>query len=298
MSAFTIDPEDPTELSPLGPPVYTMGKYPVSVAYSSKHHVTCVINSGDAANLACFSVSDDGLCPLRDTVRSLGLTQTNPPTGPPMTPSEVLFNQEQSQLLVSIKGNATAPSIAGSIDTFLVECSEPFTLAECPVKSSPKDGLLTFSMTLAGNDVVFNTDPAFGVCVSKFDDKGAIVASSNTTIVGQLGTCWSSHSPRTGSFYVTDGGQPLVTELTVDYLGPVATIIASHKFEGTLGRTDQAVGSTKNGDFLYILGGKAGLVDVIALSGPGEADEIQSFNLQSVVPDIPISVQGMAVYAK
>lgn len=127
-------------------------------------------------------------------------------------------------------------------------------------------------MTLAGDDVVFNTDPTFGVCVSNIDDKGAIVASSNTTIVGQLGTCWSSRSPRTGSFYVTDGGQPLVTELSVDCDSPVATIIASHKFEGTLGRTDQAVGSIRNGDFLYILGGKAGLVDVIALSGPGEAE--------------------------
>jgi hypothetical protein len=96
LSAFKIDPEDPTELWPLGPPVYTMGKYPASVAYSGNHHVTCVINSGDKANLACFSVSDNGLYPLPDTIRSLGLTQTNPPTGPPMTPLEILFNKDQS----------------------------------------------------------------------------------------------------------------------------------------------------------------------------------------------------------
>ena len=73
---------------------------------------------------------------------------------------------------------------------------------------------------------------------------------------------------RTGSFYVTDGGQPLVTEFSVNTATPSATIIASHTFEGTFGRTDQAVGSTTSGDFLYILGGKAGLVDVIALKVP------------------------------
>jgi hypothetical protein len=223
----------------------------------------------------------------------LGFNAGNPPTSP--SGSEVLFNQAQDQLLVSVKGNSLGIA-QGTIRSYLVG-SIPFSLAATPVISYPKNGLKTFSMTLAGNNAVFNTDPAFGVDVSTFDSTGHLISTTNTTIPGQLGTCWSSFSPRTGSFYVTDGGQPLVTEFSVNTAIPSATIIAHHTYEGSLGRTDQVVGSTSKGDFLYILGGAAGVVDVIALTAPGTATEVQSFNFAAAVPGIGNNVQGMAVYA-
>ena len=156
-------------------------------------------------------------------------------------------------------------------------------------------------MTLVGKlgDVVLNTDAGFGISVSKFDAKtGAIDSSSSVVIQNQTATCWSSSSPRTGSFYTTDVGNALVQEFSVNPAGPSAKLIATHPLQGIGGRIDQIVGSTKAGDFLYVLGAKAGAVDVLRLDGPGKAKQIQSFNVTCAVPDLPISVQGMAVYVK
>ena len=52
------------------------------------------------------------------------------------------------------------------------------------------------------------------------------------------------------------------------------------------------------GDFLYALGAKARSVNVLELTGPGKAKQIQTFVVTDAVPDLPISVQGMAVFVK
>ena len=299
LSFFTIDPSQPTKLTMVGKPVNTMGQFPVAVTLSEKLRKACVLNGGGDTNVACFHVSKKmGLIPLPNTVRSLGQQQSVPPTGPPKTVSDILFNQDQSQLLASVKG--TPNGTAGFIANFAVT-KHPFSLARQPVKSTPNKGVLPFSMTLVGKsgDVVLNTDAGFGISVSRFDPKvGVIDASSSVVIENQTATCWSSMSPRTGSFYTTDVGNAMVQEFTVDPSVPEAKLIATHQLQGIGGRIDQVVGSTKVGDFLYILAAKAGAVDVVKLDGPGKAEQIQSFNVTSVVPDLPVSVQGMAVYAK
>ena len=299
LSFFTIDASDPTKLTVVGKPANTMGQFPVAVTFSHKLQTTCVLNGGGDTNVACLKVSKkNGLIPLPNTVRSLGQQQSVPPTGPANTVSDILFNQEQSQLLASVKGSPNGT--AGFIANFAVT-KHPFCLASQPVKSTPNKGVLPFSMTLVGKsgDVVLNTDAGFGISVSRFDAKtGAIDSSSSVVIQNQTATCWSSTSPRTGSFYTTDVGNALVQEFSVDPSIPEAKLIGTHPLEGIGGRIDQNVGSTKVGDFLYILAAKAGSVDVVKLEGPGKAEQIQSFNVTAAVPDLPISVQGMAVYVK
>lgn len=297
LSFFTIDPCDPTTLTMVGKPANTMGQFPVAVAFSPKLHAACVLNGGGDTNVACFHVSKKkGLTPIPNTVRSLGVQQSVPPTGPANTVSDILFNQDQSQLLASVKG--TPNGTVGFIANFAVT-KYPFALVSQPVKSTPNKGVLPFSMTLVGTsgDVVLNTDAGFGISVSKFDAKtGTIDSSSSVVIQNQTATCWSSTSPRTGSFYTTDVGNALLQEFSVDPSIPQAKLIATHPLAGIGGRIDQNVGSTSVGDFLYILAAKAGAVDVVKLQGPGKAEQIQSFNASAVVPDLPISVQGMAVY--
>ena len=297
VTMFSISPKDPTQLTMVGCPANTMGEFPVAVAFSEKHQAACVVNSGGESNVACFSVSKDGLTALPNTMRSLGLNQTNPPTGPANTVSDILFNQDQSQLLVSVKGEPNGT--VGFIANFAVtgECS--LSLSTDAVKSTPEKGVLPFSMTLVGKsgNIVFNTDAAFGASVSKFDPmSNNIISSSSVAINNQTATCWSSTSPRTGSFYVTDVGNANVNEFSVDPSGPTLKLLATHTLVGIGGRIDQNVASTYVGDFLYVLAAKAGSVDVLKLTGPGKAHQIQAFNVQAVVPDLPISVQGMAVF--
>src|ERR1700737_2695626 len=148
LSVFAIDCNDPTLLTQLGKATNSQGEFPVALAYSTKHKTLCTVNSGGQSNLACFSVSHAGLAPLTGTVRSLGVNQTNPPTGPANTVSDVLFNQDQSQLLVSVKGDpAKGP---GFIASFAVTAGGRFMLSSTAVKSDPQKGVAPFSMTLVG----------------------------------------------------------------------------------------------------------------------------------------------------
>jgi hypothetical protein len=295
LSAFGIDSNDPTLLTQLGKATNSQGEFPVALAYSTKHNTLCTVNSGGQSNLACFSVSNAGLAPLTGTVRSLGVNQTNPPTGPANTVSDVLFNQDQTQLLVSAKGDpAKAP---GFIASFAVTAGGCFMLSSTAVKSDPQKGVLPFSMTLVGStgNVLLNTDAAFGVSISNFAANGSIITSSSVALNNQTATCWSTHSPKTDTFFVTDVGRPVMTEVSVG-AGPTIQIVKTYTLEGTAGRIDLNVGSTCAGDFLYVLDPADSTIDVFALPGPGAANAIQTFDLKAGVPDIPLSVQGMAVF--
>lgn len=298
VSAFAIDRRDPTNLTMLGTPANTLGEFPVAVAYSKKHGTACVVNSGGQANIACFSVSKQGLEPISNSIRDLGVNQTNPPTGPANTVSDIIFNQDESQLLVSVKG--TPNGTVGFIANFPVTSGSPFNLGSTPVKSTPENGVLPFSMTLVGDrgDTILNTDAAFGVSVSNFDpDTGAIINSTSVAIQNQTATCWSSYSERTESFYVTDVGNNRVSQFVVDSNGPTAQLAGVITLSGSGGRIDQNIASLKDSDFLYVLDPKDGLVSVVKLVGFG-AGEIQAFDAQAAVPDLPVSIQGMAVFVR
>jgi len=297
VSAFKISSSDPTQLTMMGSPTDTAGEFPIAVAFSKKHQTACVVNSGGESNVACFSVSGSGLTLLPDTVRTLGLNQTNPPTGPANTVSDILFSYDQSQVFVSVKGDPKGAP--GFIANFGVTGGCTFNLSDTAVNSTPDKGVLPFSMTLVphAEDVLFNTDAAFGVSVSRFDPTtGSIVNSSSVAINNQTATCWSSTSPRTGSFYVTDVGTAKLNEFSVDPSGPSVTLLASHLLSGTGGRIDQNVASTRVGDFLYVLDPADSAVDVLKLLAPGKAQQIQTFDAKAAVPDLPVSVQGMAVF--
>ena len=57
----------------------------------------------------CFAVSGGGLQLVPGTVRSLGLNQTTPATGPYDTGSQVVFTKDQKSLVAAVKGTPTTP---------------------------------------------------------------------------------------------------------------------------------------------------------------------------------------------
>ena len=199
--------------------------------------------------------------------------------------------------------HVTPNDTVGFIANFGISGKRSFRLDPDALKHTPEKGVLPFSMTLVGEcgDAVFSTDAGFGVSVSNFDPTtGDIITSTSVAIENQTATCWSSNSPRTGSFYVSDVGNAIVTEFSVDPVGSRPTVkqLAQYTLDGIGGRIDLAIASTSAGDFLYVLGAKAGAVNVLKLTGPGNAEQIQTFKVVEVVPDLPISVQGMAVFVK
>lgn len=204
---------------------------------------------------------------------------------------------------MSVKGELP-PSPPGFIATFKVLDEEPFTLSPTAVKSTPVQGQFPFGMTLVGEDgedtIVLDTDPAFGVSVSKISESTGLITSSNSlNVIGQGTICWSSFSPHTGNYYLTDAANGIVTEVAIDPKAPTVSFVASYTVAGgATGQIDQNVASTKGGDFLYILAPTKGIVNVLKLLAPGNVEGIQSLDVKASVPDLPITLQGMAVYVK
>lgn len=73
---------------------------------------------------------------------------------------------------------------------------------------------------IPGKNSILATDAGLGVDIVDFSNGAAagVAAgkSSGLAIDGQSATCWSSFSPKTGNFYVTDIGTSQITEINVD----------------------------------------------------------------------------------
>ena len=119
--------------------------------------------------------------------------------------------------MASIKG---VPPVPGHLLVFDVHPDG--SLAQTPlVVPPPKGGMLPFSMNLIpGQDAIFSTDAGVGFAVFDFSglDRGRVTSprSSLTAVKGQMATCWSVFSSKTGNFYAVDVGTSTVTEVHVD----------------------------------------------------------------------------------
>ena len=56
ISLFSIDPKDPTSLTPLGDPVSSEGEFPISLAFNADGTRLCVLNGGAVSGVNCYKV--------------------------------------------------------------------------------------------------------------------------------------------------------------------------------------------------------------------------------------------------
>ncbi|KAJ3501360.1 hypothetical protein NLJ89_g9371 [Agrocybe chaxingu] len=303
---FSIDAADPTRLKMVGNPVSTGGEFPVSVAFSAARNMACVVNGGAVTNVNCYKPDAElGLVAIRGTNRPLTLPalQTTPPSGPAGTVSDIIFSEDSSKLLVSVKGVPPAPGFLASWDV-----AENGTLSEDFVSSKPAEGgLLPFSLTLVnGKNALLATDA--GVGFETFDLStlnGASSAPAKSQVVpieGQGATCWSNFSNKTGTYFLTDIITSIVTE--VDVLGDLSgSIVKQYPLAPGSATIDNAIAALPTNDFLYVLSPNATAIDVMALNGPGQATSVGRFDFGAVaaklnLPVSPNRLQGMAVFVK
>jgi hypothetical protein len=214
---FAINPSQPSELKMVGQPMSSGGEFPMSLAFNPKGTSLCVLNGGAVNGVKCFSVdAKTGITGTANTVRPLGINQTTPATGPAGSASHVLFNEDGSQLIASIKGTPTDPGFLAVWDVAADGSLSQNFRSIAP----PTGGALPFGMNLIpGMNAVLATDPAAGFDVISLADNATAAAggaSSVTNVTGQGAVCWTSHSTKTGNFYLTDIGTSLVTEVNVD----------------------------------------------------------------------------------
>ncbi|KAJ6513244.1 hypothetical protein C8R45DRAFT_920943 [Mycena sanguinolenta] len=322
ISVFNIDSTNPTNLEMIGEPVGSGGEFPVSLAINKDGNMVCSLNGGEVNGVACFSVDKTkGLVPIANTVRSLGLNQTtyallalcdasradfnasSPANGPPGSASHVIFNEDNTQLIASVKGIPPTPGIFAIWDIAADgSLSENFQAVQ-----PPKGGLLPFSMTvIKGKNAILATDPGVGVDIVDLSGGAqsgvASGASSTLTINGQSATCWSSFSPQTGNFYVTDIGTSQVTEVNVDdNLKP--TIVTQYPQGNGTATIDNDIASIGQNDFMFILAPNATQVQVLSLNAPGKATALQTVDIAGPAKAAGLTVsaanlQGMTSFIK
>jgi len=298
LSAFKLQRKNPTGVRQIGKPMGTHGEFPVAVARSpGKLRQVCVVNGGKINGVECFCMDNKkGLSPLKNTQRSLGLNQTTPATGPPGTVSDILFSEDGKKLLVSVKGTPPKPGFIAQWDV-----AADGSLSSNFKALTATAGGLPFGMSIIpGQNALFATDPAVGG--STFSLEGS-ESTSAIPIDGQGAVCWSARSPKTGSFFVTDIKTSKITEITVDkdLKGKVVMQYPQTENSGTI---DDAIGTIKGNDFLYVLAPNATSpqIDVLSVgNAPGQAKQLQQFDIGAALQKSKtkfdkLNLQGMAVF--
>lgn len=160
--------------------------------------------------------------PIRNSFRSLGLTQTTPATGNPGSVSHVIFqeNGNSTQLIAAVKGNSTEPGFLAIWDV----AADGIPSQQYTAVPPPKGGSLMFSLTpIPGTEALLASDAGLGFEIidlsgpkSSLATAGSRSTSSAVAIAGEMGICWSQYSKQTGSFYLIDTALSIVNEVRVD----------------------------------------------------------------------------------
>jgi len=284
----------------LGHPFSSEGQFPVSVAINQNGTSLCVLNGGKVSGVSCFVIDIElGLVTKPNTLRTLPLNQTTPATGPAGSASQLVFSEDGTQLIASIKG---IPPTPGYLAVWEVAKDGSLSQDHTAI-APPTGGLLPFSMTvIPGKNAILVTDPEVGFDIFDISTGGNSSKSSAVPIPGQSATCWSSYSNKTGNYYLTDINTSTVTEVNVDQdlKGIVVKQYQQQKMSATI---DSEIATIGDKDFLYVLAPNATAVHVLVLNGPGNATNFKSFDFASPfngtgLPIDPNNLQGMSLYVK
>jgi len=303
VSMFSINPNNPAKLKMIGGPVSSEGEFPLSVAINAKATMVCVLNGGEVNGVNCYTPDEKlGLIAKPNTLRSLGLNQTTPATGPAGSASHIVFSEDGTKVIVSVKGIPPTPGFLATWDI-----AADGSLSAEPVKSTPASGgLLPFSMTvIPGKNAILATDAGVGFDIFNFGGNGTQSRSASSTVIpisGQKATCWSSFGSKSGNFYLTDIGTSTITEVNVDK-DLKGTIVKQYPQTENSATIDNDIATIGDNDFLYVLSPNATTVNVLSVNTPGKAETVQNFNFASVAKAAGITfdkdnLQGMATFVR
>jgi len=263
----------------------------------------CVLNGGEVAGVNCYKVDHTlGLIALNNTLRYLELNQTTPPSGPPGSASHIIFSEDNTQLVASIKGAAQPGYLAVWDVAGDGSLSETFV----PVQAAP-GGLNPFGMTIIpGQNALLVADPAIGFDIMDL----STVHSQNTVspkdsaiaIKGQGAICWSTFSSKTGNYYLIDAGTNIVSEISIDH-NLKGNLIKQYPQKALGASIDGDVAKIGNNDFLFVLAPNVTSVEVLSLNGPGQAKNIGTFDFSKAAKASgltinPVNLQGMATFIR
>ncbi|KAJ7499691.1 hypothetical protein FB451DRAFT_1073941 [Mycena latifolia] len=287
VSVFAIDPFNPAQLFMIGKPVSSSGEFPTSLAINQAGNKVCVVNGGKINGVSCYHFDFwKGLTPLKNSIRSLKLNQTTPATGPPNTPSQIIFSPDEKQLIVSVKAGFLA------VWDILADGSLSSTF------QTVSGGVLPFSLLFVPEkNAIIASDPGAGYAIFNLDTKKTV----SITIPNQKANCWSTYSKESGNFYMIDVGASILTEV---HVAPSlnSTIVKQYNV-GTDGPIDTEVATIGKKDFIYSLAANATGLTVLSVNGPGKAEVYQRLDLAGPAKTVNLpldstNLQGMSIFIR
>jgi len=290
VSVFAIDLLNPAQLWPIGKPVSSGGEFPTSLAINKAGTRLCVSNAGKVNGVSCYKFNySSGLTPIKNSIRSLGLNQTTPATGPPNTPSQIIFNQDETQLIVSVK--------AGYLAVWDINSDGSLSTTHKTVSG----GVLPFSLNqIPGKNALVASDPGVGYDIFDLEaSNGRAAGGVSNTIANQGANCWSVYSQESGHFYIIDVGKSVITEVAVT--SSLNSSIVKQYNVVPDGPIDSSVATLGKKDFIYSLAANVTGLSVYSVNGAGEAAVYQRLDVAGPAAAAKLTItrtniQGMATF--
>ena len=241
------------------------GTFPVSIAVHDG--IVYVLNAENGGSVDGFWQFGDRLVAIPGSNRPLGLD----PTAAPQfvnTPGQVAFSRDGSQLVVTTKANGN------DVDVFHVDRSGELSRT---ATANALPGTVPFAIALDRDGHLVIAEAGAGALVSFALREDGTIAQLASVATGQKATCWVVRSG--DRFYASNAGgngTPTVPgSLTGVQSAAGATTLT------LLGQTTTAAGTvdatvTRDGRYLYVQTGAAGIVDEFAVNADGSLTAIGS----------------------
>jgi hypothetical protein len=241
------------------------GSFPVSIAV--ENGVVYVLNAKEGGSLQGFKVAEGRLVAIPGSGRALGLN----PTATPQftnTPGQVAFSPDGSQLLVTTKANGS------DVDVFKVEPSG--SLSSAPLVNS-LPGAVPFAVSFDSKGNVLVSEAGTNSLASFALAEDGALTQLDSVATAQSATCWVVRAD--DRFYASNAGSASLSGFRAQLGGQVLAPLGTTSTDG--GTVDAAV--PREGHFLYVQGGAAGVVDEFAIEGNGALSRIGSVTVPGAV---------------
>ncbi|KAK4952151.1 hypothetical protein LTR10_010071 [Elasticomyces elasticus] len=167
----------------------------------------CVLNGGAKAGVSCFDVNT--IHGLRSKGQFIKLDKSiineqTPPSGPPGSAAQILFNPDSTALFVTVKGSAAAPVKLGSLVAWPIH--NGVVSHTRPVISQFQNVTMDFGFQFISRSAIFLSDPSYGASIVDVgpDHKG--IERVHTVIPGQVAVCWTAADLALDTLYAIDAG--------------------------------------------------------------------------------------------
>ncbi len=248
------------------------GDFPDSIATSGRN--VAVLNAGGTGAVAQFQWFNGRLVAIPGQVRSLGLSNTNPPE----------FHHGAGQVSYTPNGRflvVTTKLSTNSYDVFSV--SPNGSLSATPTVT-PSVNALPFAFTFdAAGNIVAAEAATSSVTTYRINANGSLT-SLGTVSDGQAALCWISGA--NGYFFGSNAGSADVSTFSENSSGAPVLVTATGAVTHT-GTTDSVV--SPDGAFLYVESGGAGTLDAFSIGAGGVLSPIET------IFNIPLASEGLAV---